>query len=119
MLPSRSLIMLSCLFLLGFPLVAASQILTSKDARFRLETVASGLEHPWSLAFLPNGSMLVTERAGRLRVIQSGELLPQPVQGFQHPLYQVRVGCSMSFCIRILKKTGLFSLAMRTVPVKE
>ena len=85
MLPSRSLIMLSCLFLLGFPLVAASQTLTSKDARFRLETVASGLEHPWSLAFLPNGSMLVTERAGRLRVIQSGELLPQPVQGLPTP----------------------------------
>ncbi|WP_101927489.1 MULTISPECIES: PQQ-dependent sugar dehydrogenase [Luteimonas] len=36
---------------------------------YRVETVASGLEFPWSLAFLPDGRMLVTERAGRLRVI--------------------------------------------------
>ncbi len=51
---------------------------------YRVETVASGLEHPWSLAFLPGGRMLVTERAGRLRVIEPGPdgralLRPEPV----------------------------------------
>ncbi len=39
-----------------------------------VETVASGLEHPWGLAFLPDGGMLVTERPGRLRVVRDGKL---------------------------------------------
>ncbi|VFR32005.1 PQQ-dependent oxidoreductase, gdhB family [plant metagenome] len=41
-------------------------------AEYQIETVADGLEFPWSLAFLPDGNMLVTERAGRLRVIEPG-----------------------------------------------
>ena len=52
---------------------------TSPD--YRIETVADGLNHPWSLAFLPDGRMLVTERAGTLRIIQDGELLATPVGG--------------------------------------
>jgi glucose/arabinose dehydrogenase len=45
------------------------------------QVVVEGLEHPWGLAFLPDGRMLVTERPGRLRVIQDGKLLPDPVAG--------------------------------------
>jgi aldose sugar dehydrogenase len=45
----------------------------------RAETVASGLEVPWGIAFLPNGDMLVTERPGRIRLIRGGKLLPDPV----------------------------------------
>ena len=48
---------------------------------YTIETVAEGLDHPWSLAFLPDGGMLVTERAGRLRLIRDGVLLPDPVSG--------------------------------------
>ena len=48
---------------------------------YRIITVAEGLENPWSMAFLPNGDMLVTERPGRLRVIRKGKLLPEPVAG--------------------------------------
>lgn len=48
---------------------------------YETEVVAEGLEFPWSLAFLPNGDMLVTERAGRLRLISNGELLPQAIEG--------------------------------------
>lgn len=51
------------------------------QAQYRIETVAGGLAHPWSLAFLPDGRLLVTERAGRLRIIADGELLPEPVAG--------------------------------------
>lgn len=52
------------------------------DARdYQIETVAEGLEHPWSIAFLPDGRMLVTERAGRLRIIEDGQLLDEPVRG--------------------------------------
>lgn len=46
-----------------------------------IETVAEGLDHPWSLAFLPNGDMLVTERGGALRLISGGKLVAQPISG--------------------------------------
>ncbi|MGF1456555.1 MAG: PQQ-dependent sugar dehydrogenase [Alphaproteobacteria bacterium] len=54
---------------------------TSTDPRFRYDVVAEGLDHPWGMAFLPDGSMLVTERPGRLRVIRGGALHPAPVTG--------------------------------------
>jgi glucose/arabinose dehydrogenase len=43
--------------------------------------LARNLQQPWSIAFLPDGAMLVTERAGRLRLIRDGVLLPEPVAG--------------------------------------
>jgi glucose/arabinose dehydrogenase len=46
-----------------------------------MTTIAGGLDHPWGIAFLPGGSMLVTELPGRLRVIRSGALDPTPVAG--------------------------------------
>ncbi len=48
---------------------------------YRIVTVADGLVNPWSMAFLPNGDILVTERPGRLRIIRDGELLATPVSG--------------------------------------
>ena len=54
----------------------------SRDYPLRLTTVTEGLEHPWGLAFLPDGRMLVTERPGRLRVIdKDGKLDPVAVAG--------------------------------------
>lgn len=50
-------------------------------AGVRVETVVEGLEQPWSLAFLPDGTMLVTERPGRLRVIERDRLRAAPVEG--------------------------------------
>jgi glucose/arabinose dehydrogenase len=47
----------------------------------RLETVAGGLEHPWCAAWLDDGTALITERPGRLRVLRDGVLLPDPVEG--------------------------------------
>jgi glucose/arabinose dehydrogenase len=49
--------------------------------RYQVVDLVSGLEHPWALAFLPNGDMLVTERAGRLRLIREGELQEAPISG--------------------------------------
>jgi glucose/arabinose dehydrogenase len=49
--------------------------------RVQLTTVASGLEHPWSLAFLPDGRMLVTERPGRLRYVTMKGEVSEPIAG--------------------------------------
>ncbi|MFQ3584912.1 MAG: PQQ-dependent sugar dehydrogenase [Cyanobacteriota bacterium] len=48
---------------------------------FRVTALANGLEHPWGMAFLPDGSILVTERPGRLRLVTSNGLDPQPIAG--------------------------------------
>lgn len=45
------------------------------------QTLVTGLEHPWGMAFLPSGDILVTERPGRLRLVRDGKLLPEPVTG--------------------------------------
>jgi len=54
---------------------------TAEQHKLRAVVVARGLSHPWSMAFLPDGGILVTERAGRLRIIRNGMLDPQPVSG--------------------------------------
>ena len=54
---------------------------TAEGQRIRVVVVTRALEYPWALAFLPDGTMLITERAGRLRIIRNGALDPQPVAG--------------------------------------
>lgn len=51
------------------------------DAPIRAMTVAEGLEHPWGLAFLPDGRMLATERPGRLRIVERDGRLSAPLAG--------------------------------------
>jgi glucose/arabinose dehydrogenase len=48
---------------------------------YRVVEVASGLVNPWSMAFLPGGDLLITERPGRLRIVRQGKLVSQPVAG--------------------------------------
>lgn len=60
---------------------AAAQDYDSQRHRFRVVTVARGLEHPWGLAFLPDGRMLVTERPGRLRIVSADGSLSAPLAG--------------------------------------
>lgn len=55
-------------------------VVRSAKQAFRIETVAADVETPWGIAFLPDGRLLVTERPGRLRIIERGKLLP-PVAG--------------------------------------
>src|SRR4051794_4303359 len=53
---------------------------TANDsAKFRVEVIASGLQVPWAFAWLPNGDTLFTERPGRVRIIQKGTLVKEPV----------------------------------------
>ena len=56
-------------------------VFETEDQRFMIDTVVTGLEVPWASAFLPDGSVLITERPGRLRLVQNGELLDDPVAG--------------------------------------
>lgn len=53
----------------------------SEPSRVRIETVASGLVHPWGMALLPDGRMLMTERPGRLRVVGRDGALSEPIAG--------------------------------------
>jgi glucose/arabinose dehydrogenase len=64
------------------PAAFAADTVRTEAETIRVVTVASGLSHPWGLAFLPDGRMLVTERTGRLRIVgRDGKLVPQPVAG--------------------------------------
>src|SRR3546814_13914888 len=53
----------------------------SAQQDFRVATLAGGLDHPWSPAFLPDGALLTTVRPGRPRLLQDGDLLEEPVTG--------------------------------------
>lgn len=62
--------------------IPAQAVLQSEKQGIRLVTLVTGLENPWSMAFLPDGRMLVTEREGRLRLIGADfKLQPKPIEG--------------------------------------
>jgi len=78
---ARAATLLSAALALG-PSPASAQTITTDEHAFRVVKLVERLEHPWGLAFLPDGRMLVTERPGRLRVIgRDGKLDAQPVSG--------------------------------------
>ena len=54
---------------------------TAEQHKIRVSVVAKGLSHPWAITFLPNDDMLVTERAGRLRLVRDGMLDPHEISG--------------------------------------
>jgi glucose/arabinose dehydrogenase len=59
-----------------------AQFVQSEKHAFRISTLLTGLENPWSVAFLPDGRMLITERAGRLRLVSADfKLDPKPIEG--------------------------------------
>ena len=61
--------------------LAANPTFPSSAGPVTVETVAGGLVHPWSLAFLPDGRMLVTERPGRMRIVTRDGQLSPPLAG--------------------------------------
>ena len=54
---------------------------SAEEPRLRVVVLAKGLQQPWSMAFLPDGAILVTERIGRLRIVRNGNLVSSPVAG--------------------------------------
>jgi len=63
------------------PVLAQAKVQKGMVHDYRVVTVAEGLVNPWSIAFLPGGDMLVTERPGRLRLVRKGKLLEAAVEG--------------------------------------
>ena len=60
---------------------ASDEAISSEQATFRVVPVVTGLEHPWGMAFLPGGEILITERPGRVRMVRDGVLDPEPIEG--------------------------------------
>ncbi len=79
------------LLVLGSSTRAADTVMRSALHDYRLVTVAEGLVQPWSVATLPDGDILITERPGRLRIVRKGALLPTPVEGVP-AVFQSRQG---------------------------
>ena len=59
---------------------------------YRVVPVAEDLVQPWSMAWLPNGDMLITEKPGRLRMVRDGQLLPEAIPGTPEVLYKGQGG---------------------------
>jgi glucose/arabinose dehydrogenase len=77
----RAVAVLCAIAAIGFSGPSQAQPPGPPGEAFRVVTFAEGFRNPWSMAFLPNGDMLVTERGGQLRIVRGGKLLPDPVPG--------------------------------------
>lgn len=85
-----SMLQLPMMLLLGATLLTTA---AARAADYQIETLTQGLQYPWSLAFLPDGRMLVTERVGRLRLVEAdGTLRDAPVEGVPSGYQDVQAG---------------------------
>ncbi|NJN85346.1 MAG: PQQ-dependent sugar dehydrogenase [Leptolyngbyaceae cyanobacterium SL_7_1] len=69
-----------------------SEVAAAPITNVRTTAVLEGLEHPWGMAWLPDGSMLITERPGRLRIVRDGVLDPTPIAGVPDVLVVSQAG---------------------------
>ena len=74
------------------PVLGQAPVLRSANHDYRVVEVADGLITPWSMAFLPGGDMLITERPGRLRLVRRGVLRMAPIEGVPEVLVQGQGG---------------------------
>ncbi len=84
MMRSTAIFLFICGFLVGTVAAGEGRSIGNFDSEqgaFKLVVLIEGLDHPWGLTFLADGRMLVTERSGRLRLIDNGRLDPEPIQG--------------------------------------
>ena len=72
--------------------VMAQDTYQSANHDYKVVSVAEDLVQPWSMAWLPNGDMLITEKPGRLRLVRNGQLLPEAIPGTPEVLYKGQGG---------------------------
>ena len=72
--------------------VFAQDTYQSAHHDYKVVSVAEDLVQPWSMAWLPNGDMLITEKPGRLRLVRNGQLLPEAIPGIPEVLYKGQGG---------------------------
>ncbi len=72
--------------------VSAQDVYKSSNHDYRVVTVAEDLVQPWSMAWLPGGDMLITEKPGRLRIVRDGNLLPEAIPGVPEVFYEGQGG---------------------------
>ena len=72
--------------------VSAQDVYKSSNHDYRVVTVAEDLVRPWSMAWLPGGDMLITEKPGRLRIVRDGNLLPEAIPGVPEVFYEGQGG---------------------------
>ena len=87
----RQTLILTAALLSAFA-TAQAQIFPSSAGDLKVDTVAGGLVHPWSLAFLPDGRMLVAERPGRMRIVTRAGQLSPPLGGVPEVFAQSQAG---------------------------
>jgi glucose/arabinose dehydrogenase len=73
--------LMSALFIVLLCLAIGSVAQAQSDQPFTVEVVSDNLEHPWGMAFMPSGDILITERPGRLRLFRDASLDPDPISG--------------------------------------
>jgi aldose sugar dehydrogenase len=95
---------------IGAPaIVRAQEVMRSARASYRLVTLSRDLEQPWSLAFLPDGRLLITERPGRLRIFANGRLERTPLGGVPR-VYASGQGGLLDVCLHpdFARNRGLY-----------
>ena len=79
--PLRVSLAAGLLLSVAMPVLGQAPVLRSANHDYRVVTVADGLISPWSIAFLPGGDILITEKSGRLRLVRNGVLRMAPIEG--------------------------------------
>ena len=88
------------------------EIFTTADGvRYRAQVIARNLELPWALAFAPDGRLFVTERPGRVRIVENGQLRPEPALTLTDVFAEREAG--------LLGETGLYTCCIRQLGPAE
>ena len=90
--PANAFIAVGLVLSITTPVLGQAPVLRSANHDYRVVTVADGLMNPWSIAFLPDGDILITEKPGQLRLVRNGVLRMEPVEGVPEVLFQGQGG---------------------------